>query len=100
MAHNDRDWRTEQFRLGVCYYPEHWPELLWDDDFKRMKELGFSVVRMAEFAWSIFEPEEGRFEFGLFDRAIDLAHKHGMLVILGRRRRHRRRGSPPSIRKF
>ncbi|OMG50805.1 beta-galactosidase [Paenibacillus macerans] len=78
-----RNWRTEQFRLGACYYPEHWPELLWEDDFKRMKELGFSVVRMAEFAWSIFEPEEGRFEFGLFDRAIDLAHKHGMLVILG-----------------
>lgn len=77
------DWRTEQFRLGACYYPEHWPEELWADDYRRMKELGFSIVRMAEFAWSIFEPEEGRFEFGLFDRAIDLAHKHGILVILG-----------------
>jgi beta-galactosidase len=47
-----------------------------------MKELGFSVVRVAEFAWSIFEPEEGRFEFDLFDRAIELAHKYGMLVIM------------------
>ncbi|WP_029192762.1 beta-galactosidase [Paenibacillus harenae] len=72
-----------EFRLGVCYYPEHWPEELWEDDFRRMRELGFSVVRVAEFAWSIFEPEEGSFQFGLFDRALDLAHKHGLKVIIG-----------------
>jgi beta-galactosidase len=77
------EWRTNQFRLGACYYPEHWPEDLWADDYRRMRELGFSIVRMAEFAWSIFEPEEGRFQFDLFDRAIDLAHQHGILVILG-----------------
>lgn len=73
----------DEFRLGVCYYPEHWPEELWDDDFRRMKELGFSVVRVAEFAWSIFEPVEGQFQFGLFDRALALAHKHGLKVIIG-----------------
>ncbi|WP_058301993.1 beta-galactosidase [Gorillibacterium timonense] len=71
------------FRLGVCYYPEHWPESMWDDDFSRMKELGFSIVRMAEFAWAIFEPEEGVFDFSLFDRALDSAHRHGLQVILG-----------------
>ncbi|OCT12835.1 beta-galactosidase [Paenibacillus pectinilyticus] len=82
MATKGQDWRTEQFRLGVCYYPEQWPENLWEDDYRRMKELGLSVVRVAEFAWSIFEPEEGRFEFDLFDRAIDLAHQYGLLVIM------------------
>lgn len=74
---------SEQFRLGVCYYPEQWPESLWDDDFRRMRELGFSVVRMAEFAWSIFEPADGQFSFELFDRVLDLAHQHGLGVILG-----------------
>ena len=49
----------DRFQLGVCYYPEHWPEELWADDFRRMRELGFSVIRIAEFAWTIFEPEEG-----------------------------------------
>ncbi|MGE8488856.1 MAG: beta-galactosidase, partial [Paraburkholderia nemoris] len=24
-------------RLGVCYYPEHWPESMWEDDARRMK---------------------------------------------------------------
>jgi beta-galactosidase len=74
---------VDRLKLGVCYYPEHWPEELWADDFRRMRELGFSVIRIAEFAWSIFEPEQGRFAFDLFDRAIALAHDHGLQVILG-----------------
>ncbi len=75
--------QLDRFQLGVCYYPEHWPEELWADDFRRMRELNFSVIRIAEFAWSIFEPEEGIFSFDLFDRAIALAHDHGLQVILG-----------------
>ncbi|UQZ36605.1 beta-galactosidase [Paenibacillus sp. PK3_47] len=74
---------AERFELGVCYYPEHWPEEMWADDYRRMVETGFTIVRMGEFAWSIFEPEEGNYQFGLFDRAIDLAHSHGLKVILG-----------------
>jgi beta-galactosidase len=48
-----------------------------------MRELGLSVIRMAEFAWSIFEPAEGTFDFELFDWVIDLAHQHGLHVIRG-----------------
>ncbi|MDM5337388.1 beta-galactosidase [Fictibacillus enclensis] len=72
-----------QINLGVCYYPEHWPEELWEDDFKRMKDLNFTYVRMGEFAWSIFEPEEGKFSFGLFERAVNKAHEYGLKIILG-----------------
>jgi beta-galactosidase len=72
---------TKQFHLGVCYYPEQWPENLWEDDYKRMRRLGFSIIRMGEFAWSKFEPHEGEFESSFFDRAVNLAHKHGLKVI-------------------
>lgn len=48
-----------------------------------MREMGLGVVRMAEFAWSLFEPEEGRFGFDFFDRVMDLAHSRGIKVILG-----------------
>jgi beta-galactosidase len=74
---------ADKFRLGACYYPEQWPESLWDEDFRRMTEMGLCVVRMAEFGWTIMEPEPGRFEFELFERAMDLASEHGMKVILG-----------------
>ncbi|MFC5449415.1 beta-galactosidase [Paenibacillus aestuarii] len=75
--------KLQALQLGVCYYPEHWPESLWEDDFRRMRELHMSVIRVGEFAWSIFEPEEGVFCFDLFDRALDLAHKYGLQVIMG-----------------
>lgn len=75
--------QSSRFQLGVCYYPEQWPSTLWEDDFRRMRELGFSIMRIAEFAWTIFEPEEGTFHFDLFDRVMDLAHQYGLQVILG-----------------
>ncbi|WP_168123202.1 beta-galactosidase [Paenibacillus sp. HB172176] len=73
----------DHMSVGVCYYPEQWPVELWEDDFRRMRELGITNVRVAEFAWSIFEPEEGVYSFELFDHALELAHKHGIQVILG-----------------
>jgi len=30
--------------LGVCYYPEHWPESQWKNDAKQMHEMGLSWV--------------------------------------------------------
>jgi len=47
--------------LGVCYYPEHWPESMWQQDAREMKTLGLTYVRLAEFAWSKIEPFEGQF---------------------------------------
>jgi beta-galactosidase GanA len=46
-------------RVGVCYYPEHWPESTWEDDARRMKALGIEQVQIAEFAWSRIEPTPG-----------------------------------------
>ena len=68
--------------LGVCYYPEHWPEEWWPDDAKKMREVGITYVRIAEFAWSRIEPEAGRFEWGWLDRAIDNLHRHGLRVVM------------------
>jgi beta-galactosidase len=70
-------------RLGVCYYPEHWPEDWWADDAQRMAEMGLSRVRIGEFAWSRIEPEPGRFDWGWLDRAIATLAQHGLGIILG-----------------
>ncbi len=71
------------FRLGVCYYPEHWPEPVWADDARRMAGLGLSRVRIGEFAWSRIEPDPGVFDWGWLDRAIDTLHAAGLGIILG-----------------
>jgi beta-galactosidase len=70
-------------KLGVCYYPEHWPEDWWADDARRMAEMGLSRVRIGEFAWSRIEPEPGRFDWGWLDRAVETLHAAGLGIIMG-----------------
>ncbi len=70
-------------KIGVCYYPEHWPESRWVADAQHMKNLGISMVRIGEFAWSKLEPEPGNYQFDWLERAIDTLHKAGHEVILG-----------------
>ena len=60
------------FYYGADYYPEHWPEERWPEDARLMREAGFNVVRLAEFAWSKMEPSEGQYDFDWLDRAISL----------------------------
>ena len=69
--------------LGTCYYPEHWPEDIWEEDARQMAELGLTWVRIGEFAWSRLEPSEGQFNFEWLDRAFDTLHRHGLKVVLG-----------------
>ena len=67
---------------GVYYYPEHWDESQWERDFKKMHELGFEFTHFAEFAWAQLEPEEGRYDFAWLDRAVALAAKYDLKVIM------------------
>ncbi len=69
--------------LGVCYYPEHWPEAWWDEDARRMREIGISYVRVGEFAWSRLEPSRSAFDFGWLERAIDVLAAAGLKIVLG-----------------
>ena len=71
----------DHITLGVCYYPEHWDPALWRDDLKRMKAADIETVRIAEFAWTVFEPKENEFSFSLFDSFMELALEEGMKVI-------------------
>ena len=71
------------FYFGTDYYPEHWPEERWPEDARLMAEAGFNVVRLAEFAWSWMEPEEGQYDFDWLDRAISILASHNIHVVLG-----------------
>lgn len=70
-------------KLGVCYYPEHWPEERWCVDAEQMRSIGISIVRIAEFAWYKMELQEGVFDWGWLDRAIETLAAQGLQVVLG-----------------
>ena len=75
---NDKDLTI----VGAYYYPEHWSENEWERDLKKMSDMGFEFTHFAEFAWAQLEPEEGRYEFGWLDKAIALAAKYNLKVVL------------------
>lgn len=69
--------------LGVCYYPEHWPESEWARDAERMAAAGLQWVRIGEFAWSRLEPAPGELHLDWLDRAIEALGSAGLRVVLG-----------------
>lgn len=69
--------------LGVCYYPEHWPQTQWAEDAARMADLGLTWVRIGEFAWSRIEPVPGQYDWDWLDRAIETLGAAGLQVVLG-----------------
>lgn len=69
--------------FGADYYPEHWPEERWETDARLMKEAGFNLVRLAEFAWVKMEPHEGDFDFDWLLRALAILNDHGIKAVLG-----------------
>ena len=68
---------------GACYYHEYMPDERLEKDIQLMKDAGLTVVRMGESTWSLFEPQEGVFEFAWMDRILDKMHEAGIRVILG-----------------
>ncbi|MBD5771994.1 beta-galactosidase [Marinomonas colpomeniae] len=70
-------------KLGVCYYPEHWPKQRWVEDAQHMQRIGIEYVRIGEFSWSTIEPKSGELHWEWLDECLDVLHAHGLKVILG-----------------
>jgi beta-galactosidase len=68
--------------IGAAYYPEAWPLEQIDEDIGLMKEAGMNVMRVAEFAWSRMEPEEGRFDFDWLHVVVDKLTEAGIAIIM------------------
>lgn len=74
---------TAKRALGVCYYPEHWPQSRWPEDARMMRQAGIRFVRIGEFAWSVIEPEPGQYDLDWMRQVIDILHGEGLEVVLG-----------------
>ena len=74
---------SQRYHFGAAYYPEHWPEARWPEDIRFMRAAGFTVVRMAEFAWSTLQPARSAFQFDWLERAIDQLANAGIATVLG-----------------
>ena len=67
---------------GADYNPDQWPEEVWDEDVRLMREAGVNVVSLGIFAWSRIQPTEDVWDFGWLDRVIEKLHAGGIQVNL------------------
>jgi beta-galactosidase len=78
--------------FGVDYHPEQWvypydgtaedPEARWLRDAQLMAECGVNVVRLGEFVWGLYEPEEGKYQFDWMLRCMNVMQTAGIKVVL------------------
>ncbi|HAT11157.1 MAG TPA: hypothetical protein DCS97_11335 [Planctomycetes bacterium] len=66
---------------AVAWYPELWPERI-AADLALMREAGINLVRVGEFAWAEFEPQEGTYALGWMTAVLDACHAAGIAVML------------------
>ena len=67
---------------GGDYNPEQWPQEVWQEDVKLMKEAGVNLVSLGIFSWAKLEPKDGQFNFFWLDQLLDLLYKNGISVNL------------------
>lgn len=69
--------------FGGDYNPEQWPETVWHEDVRLMREAGVTMVSVGIFSWALLETERGVYDFAWLDRLLDLLHENGIRVDLG-----------------
>ncbi|MGI5895402.1 MAG: beta-galactosidase [Oscillospiraceae bacterium] len=68
--------------VGTNYHPHDWDSAQWPKDLDRMKEAGFTVVRLGHLCWDSFEPEENQYCFDWMDAVMELCRERGLRVFL------------------
>lgn len=67
---------------GADYNPDQWPEEVWDEDVRLMREAGVNIVSLGIFAWSRIQPAEDVWDFAWLDTVIEKLHAGGIAVNL------------------
>jgi beta-galactosidase len=79
----ERIQKSQTILYGTSYYSEYMPYERLNQDIALMKRARINVVRMGESTWSLWEPEEGHFDYSWMDRVIEAMGKAHIRVILG-----------------
>ena len=67
---------------GADYNPEQWPESLWLEDMRLMKQAHVNMATVNVFSWALLEPAPDEYTFGQLDRVMDMLAEHGIMADL------------------
>lgn len=68
--------------FGADYYPEHREREYWRYDLENMAKANINALRVGEFAWKRFEPEDGVYDFEWMDSFLEMAEEKGIKLLI------------------
>ncbi|MBO8185628.1 beta-galactosidase [Streptomyces spirodelae] len=71
-----------RLHFGGDYNPEHWPEEVWAEDLRLMRQAGVTMVTAGIFSWGLVEQQPGTYDFDWFDRVMAGLADAGIQVCL------------------
>ena len=74
--------RLRGLGFGGDWNPEQWPQHVWDEDLRLMREANVNLVTVGVFSWAYLEPTPGHYEFGWLDTVLDKCLAAGVSVDL------------------
>lgn len=78
-------WRFDklpQIYYGGDYNPEQWPQEVWQEDMRLMKQAGVNLVSIGIFSWALLQPGPDTYEFEWLDTLMDLLADNGIYADL------------------
>ena len=69
--------------LGVCYYPEHWPDRFWPRTPGACAKWASPLFASANSHGCGIEPRRGEFTWDWLDRAMNALGDAGLKIVLG-----------------
>lgn len=68
--------------FGGDYNPDQWPEIVWEEDIKLMKESGVNLVTLPVFGWASLEPKPFQYDFSELDKMMNIMANASIKVDL------------------
>ena len=66
--------KYEKILYGGDYCPEQWDEKTLQEDMRILKHYGVNTVTINIFGWVFIEPEDGKYDFTLLDKIVNLLY--------------------------
>lgn len=79
MKYSDK---VKKIAYGGDYNPEQWPEEIWPEDMRLLKEAHIDTVTLNVFSWAALQPSEEEYDFSKLDRIMELVRENGLQVCL------------------
>lgn len=79
MTYNEN---VKKIAYGGDYNPEQWPEEVWQEDMKLLKEAHIDTLTLNVFSWAALQPSEEVYDFSRLDKIMNLVRENGFQVCL------------------